>query len=102
MRRANEAFWTRLLSARVSDWIGDAPLLRVNTIHHTLALFPSPHPGVQHINHQVEDFDDVMSLVLLLREKGVKIVSPRPPPVLAACFLYFEGPDQMVYEYRSA
>ena len=37
----DEAFWTRLLNARVSDWIGDAPLLRINTIHHTLALFPS-------------------------------------------------------------
>src|SRR2546429_5264649 len=29
----DETFWTRLLNARVSDWIGDAPLLRVNTIH---------------------------------------------------------------------
>src|SRR5216683_535014 len=64
----DEAFWTRLLNARVSDWIGDAPLLRVNTIHHTLALFPSSHPGVQHINHQVEDFDDVMRSYYFLRE----------------------------------
>ena len=55
LRTANaardEAFWTRLMNARVSDWIGDAPLLRINTIHHSLALFPSATPGVQHINH---------------------------------------------------
>ncbi|HZF18877.1 MAG TPA: VOC family protein, partial [Burkholderiales bacterium] len=96
----DEQFWTKLLNARVSDWIGDAPLLRVNTVHHTLALFPSPHPGVQHINHQVEDFDDVMRSYYFLREKGVRIVfGPGRHPSSSACFLYFEGPDRMVYEY---
>ena len=96
----DEAFWTKLLNARVSDWIGEAPLLRVSTIHHTLALFPSPHPGVQHINHQVEDIDDVMRSYYFLREKGVKIVfGPGRHPSSSAVFLYFEGPDKMVYEY---
>ena len=37
----DEAFWTRLCNARVSDWIGDAPLLRIATAHHSLALFPA-------------------------------------------------------------
>jgi len=98
--RATRRSGRKLLNARVSDWIGDAPLLRVNTIHHTLALFPSPHPGVQHINHQVEDFDDVMRSYYFLREKGVRIVSARAATrPRRACFLYFEGPDQMVYEY---
>ena len=78
----------------------DAPLLRVNTIHHTLALFPSPYPGVQHINHQVEDFDDIMRSYYFLREQGVKIVfGPGRHPSSSACFLYFEGHDKMVYEY---
>ena len=39
--RRDEAFWTRLCNARVSDWIGDAALLRIDTAHHSLALFPS-------------------------------------------------------------
>lgn len=96
----DEAFWTRLLNARVSDWIGDAPLLRINTIHHTLALFPSTYPGVQHINHQVEEFDDIMRSYYFLREKGVRIVfGPGRHATSSACFLYFEGPDGMVYEY---
>jgi len=96
----DEAFWTRLLNARVSDWIGEAPLLRINTIHHTLALFPSAYPGVQHINHQVEAFDDVMRSYYFLREKGVRIVfGPGRHATSSACFLYFEGPDGMVYEY---
>lgn len=96
----DEAFWTRLMNARVSDWIGDAPLLRIHTIHHSLALFPSPYPGVQHINHQVEDMDDIMRSWYFLKEKGVKIVfGPGRHPSSSACFLYFEGPDRMVYEY---
>src|SRR5882672_8167389 len=96
----DELFWTSVLNARVSDWIGDAPLLRISTVHHSLALFPSSHPGVQHINHQVEDFDDVMRAYYFLKEKGVKIVfGPGRHPSSSACFLYFEGPDQMVYEY---
>ncbi len=104
LRTANaardEAFWTRLMNARVSDWIGDAPLLRINTIHHSLALFPSATPGVQHINHQVEDIDDIMRSYYFLKEKGVRIVfGPGRHPSSSACFLYFEGPDKMVYEY---
>jgi len=96
----DEAFWTRILNARVSDWIGDAALLRIGTIHHTLALFPSAHPGVQHINHQVEDIDDIMRSYYFLREKGVRIVfGPGRHATSSACFLYFEGPDKMVYEY---
>jgi 2,3-dihydroxy-p-cumate/2,3-dihydroxybenzoate 3,4-dioxygenase len=96
----DEAFWTRVCNARVSDWIGDAPLLRIDTIHHSLALFPSPRAGVQHINHQVEDIDDVMRSYYFLREQGVKIVfGPGRHPSSSAVFLYFEGPDQMVFEY---
>jgi len=96
----DEAFWTGICNARVSDWIGDAPLLRISTVHHSLALFPSTYPGVQHINHQVEDIDDIMRSWYFLREKGVKIVfGPGRHATSSAVFLYFEGPDKMVYEY---
>lgn len=96
----DEAFWTRLMNARVSDWIGDAPLLRIHTIHHSLALFPSPRPGIQHINHQVDDLDDIMRSYYFLKEQGVRIVfGPGRHATSSACFLYFEGPDRMVYEY---
>src|SRR5271170_2407396 len=45
----DEQFWTRIFNAKASDWIGTAPLLRINDVHHTIALFPSVHKGVQHI-----------------------------------------------------
>src|SRR5262252_6350213 len=58
--RRDEAFWCRVLGARVSDRIGEAALLRIDPVHHKVALFPSSHAGIQHVNHQVASFDDVM------------------------------------------
>ena len=98
----DEAFWTRVCNARVSDRIGAAPLLRIDAVHHKLALFPSAHPGVQHVNHQVAGVDDVMRAYYFLRERGVRIVfGPGRHPTSSAIFLYFEGPDGMVYEYST-
>jgi len=96
----DEAFWTNLLGARVSDWIGDAPLLRINPVHHSVALFPATFAGVQHVNHQVASIDDVMRSYYFLREKGVRIVfGPGRHATSGAVFCYFEGPDGMTYEY---
>lgn len=101
--RRDEAFWTRVLGCRVSDWIGDAPLLRMNAVHHTLALFPSTYAGVQHINHQVESFDDVMRAWYFVREqRGLRVVfGPGRHATSGAVFLYFEALDGMIYEYSS-
>jgi 2,3-dihydroxy-p-cumate/2,3-dihydroxybenzoate 3,4-dioxygenase len=98
----DETFWTTVMSARVSDRIGAAALLRIDEVHHTIALFPSRHPGVQHVNHQVRGVDDVMRSYYFLRERGVRIVfGPGRHPTSGAVFLYFEGPDGMVYEYST-
>ena len=98
----DEAFWTGLLGARVSDRIGAAPLLRIDEVHHKIALFPSAYPGVQHINHQVAGIDDVMRAYYVLQEKGVRILfGPGRHPTSGAVFLYFAGPDDMIYEYST-
>ena len=98
----DEAFWTGLLGARVSDRIGAAPLLRIDEVHHKIALFPSAYPGVQHINHQVAGIDDVMRAFYVLQEKGVRILfGPGRHPTSGAVFLYFVGPDDMIYEYST-
>lgn len=98
----DERFWTQIMGARVSDWIGDAPLLRIDEIHHKIALFPSEYPGVQHINHQVQSIDDIMRSWYFLQEQGVNITfGPGKHPTSTAMFLYFEGPDGMIFEYSS-
>jgi 2,3-dihydroxy-p-cumate/2,3-dihydroxybenzoate 3,4-dioxygenase len=98
----DQQFWTSTCSAKVSDWIGQAPLLRIDEVHHKIALFPGMRHGVQHINHQVASFDDVMRSYYFLREQGVHIrFGPGRHPTSGAMFLYFEGPDGMTYEYST-
>lgn len=98
----DQAFWTGICGARVSDWIGEAPLLRIDEVHHKIALFPSSRHGVQHINHQVATVDDIMRSYYFLREQGVHIrFGPGRHPTSGAVFLYFEGPDGLTYEYSS-
>jgi 2,3-dihydroxy-p-cumate/2,3-dihydroxybenzoate 3,4-dioxygenase len=98
----DEAFWTQVCNARVSDRVGDAPLLRINEVHHSIALFPTDRSGIQHINHQVETADDVMRSFRFLSERQTRIVfGPGRHPSSSAKFLYFEGPDGMVFEYSS-
>jgi 2,3-dihydroxy-p-cumate/2,3-dihydroxybenzoate 3,4-dioxygenase len=98
----DEAFWTQVCNARVSDRVGDAALLRINEVHHSIAMFPADHGGIQHINHQVESADDVMRSFRFLKERQIRIVfGPGRHPTSSAKFLYFEGPDGMVFEYSS-
>jgi 2,3-dihydroxy-p-cumate/2,3-dihydroxybenzoate 3,4-dioxygenase len=96
----DERFWTRVCNARVSDRIGDIPLMRVNAIHHTIALVRAPQAGIQHINHQVESNDDVLRSYYVLSDKRVPIVfGPGRHPTSGARFVYFKGPDGMIFEY---
>jgi 2,3-dihydroxy-p-cumate/2,3-dihydroxybenzoate 3,4-dioxygenase len=91
-----------VLDARVSDWIGPAPLLRINPVHHSMALFPATFAGVQHVNHQVESIDDVLRAYYFLRDRGIRIrFGPGRHATSGAVFCYFEGPDGMTYEYSS-
>ncbi len=98
----DEQFWTSTLGARVSDRIGDAALLRIDPVHHRIALFPTNRAGIQHVNHQVASIDDVMRAWYQLQQQGVRIVfGPGRHPTSGAVFLYFEGPDGMVFEYST-
>lgn len=96
------AFWTEVMSARVSDRIGDGALLRIDEVHHKIALFSSDTTGVQHVNFQVASIDDVMRSWYFLQEQNVPVVfGPGRHPTSTAIFIYFLGPDNRVYEYSS-
>ncbi len=96
----DEHFWTQVCNARVSDRVGELPLLRLSQIHHSIALVPAKHSGVQHINHQVKSIDDVQRNYSLLRQHNIPIVfGPGRHPTSGARFVYFEGPDDMIFEY---
>jgi 2,3-dihydroxy-p-cumate/2,3-dihydroxybenzoate 3,4-dioxygenase len=65
-------------------------------------MFPTTRSGVQHINHQVESVDDIMRAWYMLQMKGIKIAfGPGRHPTSGARFLYFYGPDGMIFEYST-
>ena len=91
-----------LFNIRANDRIGDATLMSFDEVHHRIALFPTDHPGIQHINFQVESLDDIMRSYYFLTERQVQIrFGPGRHPTSGAMFLYYEGPDGMTYEYSS-
>jgi 2,3-dihydroxy-p-cumate/2,3-dihydroxybenzoate 3,4-dioxygenase len=94
-------FWSTRFNARVSDWIGDAAcLMRIDPVHHKLAVFRGDGPGLCHMNFQVASIDDVFRNWHFLLEHGVEIeMGPGRHPQSTAIFLYFLGPEQFTYEY---
>jgi 2,3-dihydroxy-p-cumate/2,3-dihydroxybenzoate 3,4-dioxygenase len=98
----DEAFWTGVLGARVSDRIGTAPMLRFDTVHHRVALTAAKRPGIHHVAYQVGTIDDVMRAYFFLRDSGVRVLfGPGREPTSTAIFVYFEGPDGMAFEYAT-
>ncbi|MBT4907076.1 MAG: glyoxalase/bleomycin resistance/extradiol dioxygenase family protein [Rhodospirillaceae bacterium] len=98
----DEKFWSGLFNIRANDRIGDAALMSFDKVHHRIALFPTDHAGIQHINFQVESIDDIMRSHYFLTERQVQIrFGPGRHPTSGAMFLYYEGPDGMTYEYSS-
>ncbi|MBO6783802.1 MAG: VOC family protein [Alphaproteobacteria bacterium] len=98
----DEKFWSGHFNIRANDRIGAAALMSFDEVHHRLALFPTDHAGIQHINFQVEAIDDIMRSYYFLTERQVQIrFGPGRHPTSGAMFLYYEGPDGMTYEYSS-
>lgn len=94
-------FWHSHFNARVSDWLGDAAcLMRIDPVHHKLAVFQGVEPGLCHMNFQVDTIDDVFRNWHFLVENGVEIEQgPGRHPQSTAIFLYFLGPEGFTYEY---
>jgi len=94
-------FWNTTFNARVSDWIGDAAcLMRIDPVHHKLAVFQGDRPGMCHMNFQVATIDDLFRNWHFLVENNVEIVQgPGRHPQSTAIFIYFLGPEGFTYEY---
>jgi 2,3-dihydroxy-p-cumate/2,3-dihydroxybenzoate 3,4-dioxygenase len=94
-------FWSSRFNARVSDWLGDAAcLMRIDPVHHKLAVFRGDSPGLCHVNFQVSSIDDVFRNWHFLQSQDVPIeMGPGRHPQSGAIFVYFLGPEGFTYEY---
>ena len=93
-------FWSTRFNARVSDWLGDAAcLMRIDPVHHKLAVFRGDEPGLCHMNFQVETIDDLFRNWHYLVEHDVEIeMGPGRDPQSGAIFLYLQ-PQGFTDEY---
>jgi len=94
-------FWSTTFNAKVSNWVGEAAcLMRIDPVHHKLAVFRGDSPALCHVNFQVASFDDVFRNWHFLADHGVEIImGPGRHPTSGSVFIYFRGPENLTYEY---
>ena len=93
------AFW-RLLGAEVTDWVGDIAYLRIDNLHHRIALYPSRRNGLLYAAFEVEALDQIMQNSYFMQENQVKIVQgPGRQSASGQIFLHVEGPDGLILSY---
>lgn len=74
--------------------------MRIDPVHHKLALFRGDEAALYHINFGVGSLDDVFLNWHFLVDHGVEIVmGPGRHPTSGSVFIYFRGPENLTYEY---
>jgi 2,3-dihydroxy-p-cumate/2,3-dihydroxybenzoate 3,4-dioxygenase len=93
------AFW-KALGAEVSDWVGDIAYLRIDGLHHRIALYPSKRNGLLYSAFEVEALDQIMQNSYFMQESQIKILQgPGRQAASHQIFLHVEGPDGVIFSY---
>src|SRR5437868_3852658 len=93
------AFW-HALGAEVSDWVGDIAYLRIDGLHHRIALYPSKRNGLLYAAFEVEALDQIMQNSYFMQESQTRILQgPGREPASRQMFLHVEGPDGLIFSY---
>ncbi|MDI3469828.1 MAG: hypothetical protein OJF62_001891 [Pseudolabrys sp.] len=94
------AWWCEVLGARISDYVGDAVFLRLDDLHHRIALYPARAPRLTSLSFEVEDFNNIMQSWYFLTDRQVRIIQgPGRQPFSGQIFVKFEGPNGLVFGY---
>ena len=92
-------FW-KGLGAEVSDWVGDIAYLRIDGLHHRIALYPAKKRGLLYAAFEVETLDSIMQNSYFMQERQIKIIQgPGRQPCSKQIFLHVEGPDGIIFSY---
>jgi 2,3-dihydroxy-p-cumate/2,3-dihydroxybenzoate 3,4-dioxygenase len=93
------AFW-KAVGAEVSDWVGDIAYLRIDGMHHRIALYPSKRNGLLYAAFEVEALDQIMQNSYFMQESQIKIVQgPGREAASRQIFLHVQGPDGLIFSY---
>jgi 2,3-dihydroxy-p-cumate/2,3-dihydroxybenzoate 3,4-dioxygenase len=97
---ADERLWTKIFNGCVSDWVGDGAYIRVDSLHHRVALHPSRRAGLLSITYAVEGINQIMQSYYHLRDSQTRIVQgPGRDPASNQIFLTFEGPEGVLFSF---
>jgi 2,3-dihydroxy-p-cumate/2,3-dihydroxybenzoate 3,4-dioxygenase len=93
------SFW-KALGAEVSDFVGDIAYLRIDSMHHRIALYPSKRNGLLYAAFEVEALDNIMENSYFMQENQIRIVQgPGREAASRQIFLHVEGPDGLIFSY---
>ena len=93
------AFW-RLLGAEVTDWVGDIAYLRIDHLHHRVALYPSRRNGLLYAAFEVEGLDQIMQNSYFMQDNQARSVQgPGRQSASGQVFVHVEGPDGLILSY---
>jgi 2,3-dihydroxy-p-cumate/2,3-dihydroxybenzoate 3,4-dioxygenase len=96
----DERFWTQVCNAYVSDRIGDIPLMRVNAIHHAIDWCVRPRPASSTSTIRWKPATTSCGRIISSTNAACRSCSvPADIRRPALGFLYFKGPDGMIFEY---
>ena len=99
---ADEAFWTRGLGLRVSDWAGDAVYLALDDAHHRVALYPSAHDGVLGAVWEVDDKDSIMRNWYHLQKSQLPVIAgPDRQAASGGMYVTTRGPRGVLMGYMT-
>ncbi|MBN9671003.1 VOC family protein [Roseibium aggregatum] len=97
---ANEAFWTRGLGLRVSDWVGDAAYLALDDAHHRIVLYPSDRNGILGACWEVDEKDSLMRNWYFLQRSQLPVVAgPDRQAASGAIYVTTRGPRGLLMTY---
>lgn len=98
----DEAFWTGVLGARVSDWAGDTAYLRLDDAHHRVAIHPSDGDGLMGVGFEVEGIDQLMQNFYVIQAAQLPIVhGPGKQPTSGQSFVVTRGPEDKLFMYAT-
>jgi len=97
---ADEAFWTRGLGLRVSDWVGDTAYLALDDAHHQVVLYPSDHDGILGASWEVDEKDSLMRNWYFLQKSQLPVVAgPDRQAASGGIYVTTRGPRGLLMSY---
>jgi 2,3-dihydroxy-p-cumate/2,3-dihydroxybenzoate 3,4-dioxygenase len=74
--------------------------LRIDELHHRVALYPSKRNGILYAAFEVEALDQIMQNSYFMQESQIRIVQgPGREAASRQMFLHVEGPDGLIFSY---